>query len=70
MLSTLEILAYDRILSGKRASTHRMGASNVMNKVRIARLDKMDTSTPAHALVANVDLVVVHWPDEDEVTVQ
>jgi glutamate synthase domain-containing protein 2/nitrite reductase/ring-hydroxylating ferredoxin subunit len=40
-----------------------------MNKVRIATLDEMDSSTPAHALVANVDLVIVRWPDEDEVTV-
>jgi hypothetical protein len=30
-----------------------------MNKVRIATLDEMDSSTPAHALVANVDLVCV-----------
>ena len=39
-----------------------------MNKVRIATLDEMDSATPAHALVANVDLVIVRWPDEDEVT--
>ena len=40
-----------------------------MNKVRIATLRAMDSSKPAHALVANVDLVIVRWPDEDEVTV-
>ena len=40
-----------------------------MNKVRIATLAEIDSPTPAHALVADVDLVIVRWPDEDEVTV-
>jgi len=37
--------------------------------VRIATLGEIDPSSPAHALVANVDLVIVRWPEEDEVTV-
>jgi glutamate synthase domain-containing protein 2/nitrite reductase/ring-hydroxylating ferredoxin subunit len=40
-----------------------------MNKIRIATLAEIDPPTPAHALVADVDLVLVRWPDEDEVTV-
>ncbi|MBW1845377.1 MAG: Rieske 2Fe-2S domain-containing protein [Deltaproteobacteria bacterium] len=40
-----------------------------MNKVRITTLDEIDPPTPAHALIADVDLVIVRWPDEDEVTV-
>ena len=40
-----------------------------MKKVRVARLDDLDPARPAHALVANVDLVIVRWPDEDEVSV-
>jgi glutamate synthase domain-containing protein 2/nitrite reductase/ring-hydroxylating ferredoxin subunit len=40
-----------------------------MNKIRIATLAEIDPPTPAHALVADVDLVIVRWPDEDEVTV-
>ncbi|MBW2419983.1 MAG: alpha-hydroxy-acid oxidizing protein [Deltaproteobacteria bacterium] len=40
-----------------------------MKKVRVASLAELDSSRPAHALVANVDLVVVRWPDADEVSV-
>lgn len=40
-----------------------------MKKVRIATFDSLDPATPAHALVANVDLVIIRWPDEDEVSV-
>jgi len=40
-----------------------------MKKVRIATLSELDPARPAHALVANVDLVIVRWPDEDEVSV-
>jgi glutamate synthase domain-containing protein 2 len=40
-----------------------------MKKVRVATLDELDPSKPGHALVANVDLVIVRWPDEDEVSV-
>jgi nitrite reductase/ring-hydroxylating ferredoxin subunit len=40
-----------------------------MKKVRIATLSELDSSSPAHALVANVDLVIVRWPDADEVSV-
>ena len=36
-----------------------------MNKVRIATLDEMDPSRPRHALVANVDLVIVRENTED-----
>ncbi len=51
------------------ANVLRMGISNAMNKVRIATLAEIDPPTPAHALIADVDLVIVRWPDEDEVTV-
>jgi glutamate synthase domain-containing protein 2/nitrite reductase/ring-hydroxylating ferredoxin subunit len=40
-----------------------------MQKVRIAELADLDPSRPAGALVANVDLVIVRWPDRDEVSV-
>jgi glutamate synthase domain-containing protein 2/nitrite reductase/ring-hydroxylating ferredoxin subunit len=40
-----------------------------MKKIRVAALAELDPATPAHALVANVDLVIVRWPDEDEVSV-
>ena len=40
-----------------------------MKKVRIATLNDLDPAKPARALVANVDLVIVRWPDEDEVSV-
>lgn len=35
-----------------------------MNKVRITDWDGLEDRSPAHALVANVDLVVVRWDDE------
>jgi hypothetical protein len=34
-----------------------------MNKVRIADWSSLDPETPTPALVANVDLVVIRWPD-------
>ena len=40
-----------------------------MKKIRIATLGELDPAKPAQALVANVDLVIVRWPDEDEVSV-
>ncbi len=40
-----------------------------MKKQRIARFSDLDPARPEHALVANVDLVIVRWPDEDEVSV-
>jgi glutamate synthase domain-containing protein 2/nitrite reductase/ring-hydroxylating ferredoxin subunit len=40
-----------------------------MNKIRVATLSELDPSRAAHALVANVDLVVVRWPDAEEVSV-
>ncbi len=40
-----------------------------MNKVRIATFADLDPARPAAALVAGVDLVVVRWPDEEQVSV-
>lgn len=40
-----------------------------MKKVRIGTFAELDPATPAHALVASVDLVIVRWPDKDEVSV-
>lgn len=40
-----------------------------MKKLAIARFDDLQTDEPAHALVGNVDLVVIRWPDKDEVSV-
>ncbi len=40
-----------------------------MNKVRVATFEDLDPSRPAYALVANVDLVIVRWPDREEVSV-
>ena len=40
-----------------------------MKKIRIATLAELDRAKPARALVANVDLVIVRLPDEDDVSV-
>lgn len=40
-----------------------------MHKVPIATWSDLAPVTPAHALVANVDLVIVRWPDADKVSV-
>ena len=40
-----------------------------MKKTRIARFGELDPTRPFGARVANVDLVVVRWPDRDEVSV-
>jgi glutamate synthase domain-containing protein 2 len=40
-----------------------------MNKVRIAKFADLEAEKPGHALVEDVDLVIVRWPDEDEVSV-
>ena len=40
-----------------------------MKKIRIATFSELDPARPAGALVGNVDLVVVRWPDQDEVSV-
>lgn len=40
-----------------------------MTKVRIATLSELDPAKPAHALMADVDLAIVRWSDEDEVSV-
>ena len=41
----------------------------LVNKVRIATFDELDPEKPTHALVSNVDLIVVRWPDEEQVSV-
>ncbi len=40
-----------------------------MNKIAIAKFDELRPETPTGALVGNVDLVIVRWPDQDEVSV-
>ena len=40
-----------------------------MNKVRVATCADLSTEQPEHALVAGVDLVIVRWPDREEVSV-
>ncbi len=40
-----------------------------MDRVRIATFSELDPARPAHALVADVDLVIVRWPDTDAVSV-
>ncbi len=40
-----------------------------MKRVRIATFSELDPASPASALVADVDLVIVRWPDADEVSV-
>jgi glutamate synthase domain-containing protein 2 len=40
-----------------------------MNKVRIADWDALEPLQPAYALVANVDLVVIRWEDEERASV-
>ena len=40
-----------------------------MKKARVARFSELSPEGPAPALVAGVDLVIVRWPDEDEVSV-
>lgn len=40
-----------------------------MKKIKIASWAQLEPGRPFHALVANVDLVVVRWPDQDEVSV-
>ncbi|MDJ0850051.1 MAG: glutamate synthase-related protein [Myxococcota bacterium] len=40
-----------------------------MHKVRVATFSELDPARPAHAVVAAVDLVIVRWPDQDEVSV-
>ena len=39
------------------------------NAVQIATLGALEPAKPTYALVANVDLVVVRWPDGDDVSV-
>ena len=34
-----------------------------MKRVRIAAFSELETEHPSHALVANVDLVIVRWPN-------
>jgi glutamate synthase domain-containing protein 2 len=40
-----------------------------LQKIRIATFSELDPERPAGALVGNVDLVIVRWPDQDEVSV-
>jgi glutamate synthase domain-containing protein 2/nitrite reductase/ring-hydroxylating ferredoxin subunit len=40
-----------------------------MKKVRIADWDELEPLHPAYALVANVDLVVIRWRDEEQASV-
>ena len=40
-----------------------------MDKTRIATFSELDPAQPAAAVVADVDLVIVRWPDQDEVSV-
>lgn len=40
-----------------------------MNRVRIASWQELEPQKPVHALVGNVDLVIVRWPEQDEVSV-
>ncbi len=40
-----------------------------MQKVKVADWASLVPSSPVYALVANVDLVVIRWPDDDEVSV-
>jgi len=40
-----------------------------MNKKTIASWSKLEPSKPVYALVASVDLVIIRWPDEKQVSV-
>lgn len=40
-----------------------------MSPIKIADWQDLTPGSPRHALVANVDLVVLRWPDEDQVSV-
>lgn len=40
-----------------------------MNPTQVATWPTLTPGTPVHAVVANVDLVVLRWPDEDKVSV-
>jgi hypothetical protein len=37
-----------------------------MNKIQVSTFAELDPTRPSHALVANVDLVIVRWPDAEE----
>lgn len=40
-----------------------------MRKIKVAAWQELEPEVPSYALVANVDLVVIRWPDADEVSV-
>ena len=40
-----------------------------MSKVAITRWNELNPAEPVYALVADVDLVIIRWPDKDEVSV-
>lgn len=40
-----------------------------MERTRIANWNDLIENTPVHALVSNVDLVIIRWPGEERVSV-
>ena len=40
-----------------------------MKKVKILNWSQLESEVPTYALMANVDLVVIRWKDEEEVSV-
>jgi nitrite reductase/ring-hydroxylating ferredoxin subunit len=40
-----------------------------MKRVQVAKWNDLEPLRPAYALVANVDLVVIRWPDEEQASV-
>jgi len=40
-----------------------------MKKVAITSWNELNPAEPTYALIANVDLVIIRWPDKDEVSV-
>ena len=40
-----------------------------MKKVKIAGFAELQPARPAYALVSNVDLVIIRWKDEEQVSV-
>jgi len=37
-----------------------------MEKVQVAKWNDLEPLRPAYAMVANVDLVVIRWPDKEQ----
>lgn len=40
-----------------------------MNKQKLIAWRELKPEVPAHARIANVDLVIIRWPDAEEVSV-